>query len=211
VNQDLRAVVCYGDSNTWGSDPGTGLRFPHELRWTSVVGHELGPTFDVIAEGLGGRTAGFDDPTGPGRNGRTHLLACLWSHAPLDAVVVMLGTNDLKSFFNASAAEIALGIEMLIVMITESVVGPAGSSPRILVVAPPPLGKLPSEARGWGFAGRRGESRLLARAIGTVAERQGAMFLDAGTIIESSPLDGVHLDADAHRTLGIEIARRLRD
>ena len=209
MSRDLRAIVCYGDSNTWGSDPGMPGRLTHGLRWTTVLRHEVGPDYDVISEGLGGRTAGFDDPALPGRNGRDHLLACLWSHAPIWAVVIMLGTNDTKAVFHASATDIAHKIEDLVILIKEQVPGPDDTLPRILIVAPPPLGPLSRSGGSWDTAGVD-ESLLLAQAYHDVAERHGTLFLDAATIIESSRLDGVHLDADAARMLGVNVAQQLR-
>jgi lysophospholipase L1-like esterase len=204
-----RVVVCYGDSNTWGSDTATGERQPLAQRWTSVLARELGPGFQVIAEGLGGRTTVFDDPAMPGRDGSAFLLPCLWSHAPIDTVVVMLGTNDTKAVFGATADAIAAGMERLVAMIREEIAGADGTVPGVLVVAPPPLGELARGSGFWDEAGIR-ESRRLAAAYRGVAERHGAMFLDAGAVIASSAIDGVHIDVADLRILGTSVARRLR-
>ena len=69
----------------------------------------------VIEEGLGGRTTVSDDPIeGAEKNGKTYLYPCLMSHRPLDVVVIMLGTNDLKARFNKTAWEIAAGVGVLV-------------------------------------------------------------------------------------------------
>nr|MDQ3302571.1 hydrolase [Actinomycetota bacterium] len=89
----MKTVLCYGDSNTWGSNPETGERFAPHVRWPGVLAWELGDGFCVIEEGLPGRTTVRDDPIeGAHKNGRTYLRACLESHKPLDLVTVMLGT-----------------------------------------------------------------------------------------------------------------------
>ena len=96
-----RDVLCYGDSNTYGTIPASEGRFPRDVRWPGVLADELGAGWHVIEEGLGGRTTVFDDPILPDRNGRRYLMPCLLSHAPLHAVVISLGTNDLKARFAA--------------------------------------------------------------------------------------------------------------
>lgn len=93
----MKTVLLYGDSNTWGYVPGSsGERFPYELRWPTVLQRELGDEWLVVPEGLSGRTATIDRPDSEGRNGLPYLLPCLHSHAPLDAVVIFLGTNDVN-------------------------------------------------------------------------------------------------------------------
>jgi len=103
----VKRVLCYGDSNTWGYDPATRRRFAPDFRWTGVLANRLGPDHLVIEEGLNGRTTRWDDPIEPGRNGLALLRPCLDTHEPLDLVIVMLGTNDLKRRFNVTASDIA--------------------------------------------------------------------------------------------------------
>jgi lysophospholipase L1-like esterase len=93
----MRTLVCFGDSNTWGYIPGSGgKRFPREQRWPVLLQERLGDAWEVIAEGLGGRTATFDRPDSEGRSGLPYLLPCLHSHEPVDLVVIFLGTNDVN-------------------------------------------------------------------------------------------------------------------
>jgi lysophospholipase L1-like esterase len=97
VAEPARTLVCFGDSNTWGYVPGSdGERFPRELRWPVVLQRLLGEEWEVIAEGLSGRTATVDRPDSEGRNGLPYLLPCLLSHSPVDTVVIFLGTNDVN-------------------------------------------------------------------------------------------------------------------
>lgn len=91
-----------------GYEPASGQRFAENVRWTGVLASMLGPDFRIIEEGLNARTTAFDDPVeGLHKNGRAYLLPCLESHAPLDLVIIMLGTNDLKQRFRLPASDIA--------------------------------------------------------------------------------------------------------
>ena len=113
----MKTIVCYGDSNTYGYNPENGFRYEYEERWTTILQKELKDSAIVIPEGLNGRTTSFEDELRPGRNGATYLDPCLHSHGPIDLVVLMLGTNDLKIRFQATPTDIGKGIDRLIKMI----------------------------------------------------------------------------------------------
>lgn len=205
-----QTILCYGDSNTYGYVAETTGRFPRDIRWPGVLEQTLKQGFVVIEEGLPGRTTNWDDPFDVGRNGRTYLLPCLLSHAPIDLVVFMLGTNDLKRYFHVTAPEIALGVGTLAEMARCSGSGPAGEPPAVLIVTPAPLGEATKRSGLWGFGAAREESEQMAGHYGTLAETRGYPIFDAGTVASASPVDGVHLDADSHRRLGIALASEVR-
>ncbi|CAN5807696.1 SGNH/GDSL hydrolase family protein [soil metagenome] len=206
-----RTIVCYGDSNTHGADPASESRFPPEVRWPGVMRKGLGAGYAVIEEALGGRTTVWDSPLAPGRNGRDYLLPCLWSHAPLDLVIIMLGTNDLKTVHGVSANEIASGAGVLVDLARQSLAGPDRTPPAVLLVAPMPLGPTTDRSELWGFGAAREESGRLGSLYRLVARMKGAHFLDAGEVVETSPLDGVHLDEQAHARLGAALADAVRE
>ena len=204
----MRTVLCYGDSNTWGSDPETGDRFAPDVRWPGVLARGLGEGFRVIEEGLPGRTTVRDDPIeGAHKNGRTYLRACLESHKPIDLVALMLGTNDLKERFGASASDIAQGAASLAEEILRSGCGPAGGAPAVLLISPPPVGRLTEMAEMFGGSAKK--SARFAGHYRHFAGQSGCEFLDAGAVIASSDLDGIHLEADEHRKLGEAVAARI--
>ncbi len=135
----MKTILCFGDSNTWGFDPASitapfPSRHPHDVRWTGVLAATLGAGYRVIEEGQNGRTTVHEDPHVIGRKGREYLTPCLESHKPIDLVILMLGTNDLKSTFNVPPGEIANGANALAKMILTSETGPANKPP------PPPVG-----------------------------------------------------------------------
>jgi lysophospholipase L1-like esterase len=211
-----RTVLCYGDSNTWGRAvvPRPDDRYAHDERWPGVARAVLGPDWTVIEEGLPGRTTVHDDPVeGAARNGRTYLLPCLLSHRPLDVVVIMLGTNDLKARFNSSAFDIAEGVGALVNIVRTAGAGRNQGVPEIVAVAPPPiLKRLPDHADM--FAGGHEKSLGLAKHFRAMAKREGVRFFDAGSAIKSSKVDGFHLEPEAHarlgRALAVEIAKAAR-
>ncbi len=206
----MTTIVCFGDSNTHGMDPVSGERIPREVRWPGVLREQLGPGHEVIEEGLNGRTTVLDDPASPGRAGAAYLGPCLWSHAPVDVVVIMLGTNDLKTRFGCDAPTIADGAGHLVALARRSLAGPGETPPGVLLVAPPPLGVVTEHSELWGFGTGVETSRQLARLYSLVARDAGCAFLDAGRHCAVSPDDGVHLDAAAHRRLGEAVAEAIR-
>lgn len=207
-----RIVLAYGDSNTHGTVPMAELedtgRFGASERWPGVCAAALGAGWRVIEEGLPGRTTVHADPIeGAYKNGLAFLPAVLETHRPVDLVVLMLGTNDLKQKFNVPPVEIGESIGLLLETLARSTMGPAGAPPRVLLVAPAPVDEL--GCLGEMFTGAAEKSRRLAPLYAARAARHGADFLDAGTVIAVSPVDGIHFDADAHAALGRAIAEKI--
>ena len=204
----MRNILYYGDSNTWGFDPVDGTRFPYEARWTSICAGLLGSEFNCIPAGMNGRTTVFDDPIKPLRNGYEEIDHELQSHKPLDLVVVMLGTNDLK--FTDSKGS-AAGLEQLVQRILSANERFRFSSPvfldepAVLILSPVHLNA------SFGTSGYDdvAESRLLAEHYREVAEKHDLHFMSAADIAWPSETDGVHLDKEAHRRLGESIAGKI--
>jgi lysophospholipase L1-like esterase len=206
----MRVILCYGDSNTWGFDPVTKDRFSPADRWTGVLAQMLGPGYRVIEEGLSGRTTVWDDPVeGLHKNGRNYLLPCLESHMPLDLVVLMVGTNDLKKRFSVSAFDIAASAGQLIGIIQISASGIGGGAPRVLLVAPPPVGRISDYAEMFDDA--EGKSAKFSDYYRLTSQEYGCDFLDAGQFIQSSDIDGIHFEIDQHHRLGQAVASAVRE
>lgn len=207
-----RTILLFGDSNTHGTMPmpdlGFGGRFDRDERWAGRLARLL-PDWEVIAEGHPGRTTVHDDPVeGAHRNGLTVLPALLESHKPLDLVLVMLGTNDLKERFSVNACDIALSLERLVRVILSSGSGPGNGAPGVLLVAPPPIREVGCLAGM--FAGGAAKSDALADEIEAASRRVGVPFLDAGKLVTVSPIDGIHYDAEANPVLAEAFAAAIR-
>ena len=209
----MTTIVCFGDSNTYGTPgmPGPDFwgRFGPAERWPGVMRAALGAGFDVIEEALPGRTTVHDDPIeGRDRNGLTALPIMLGSHRPIDLVIVMLGTNDLKARFSVTPADIAASVGVLGRAVQASPAGPDGRAPKVLVVAPSLIEEV--GFLGQMFAGGAAKSRELGPAFAAVAKRFGVPCLDAAPIIRVDPTDGIHLHADQHAILGRAVAEAAR-
>jgi lysophospholipase L1-like esterase len=201
-----RTVLCFGDSNTYGSVPGElGGRFAPDVRWPGVLARELGDGWHVIEEGMPGRTTVFDDPLSPYRRGADYLQPCLASHAPLDVVVIFLGTNDLKARFAAGASDIAAAVGVLAQTVLESRSGTGGAAPRVLLLGLPRLGA----PLGPEFSGADQKAADLPRYLAQEAATLGVELLDLADAVTFSRVDGFHLDPEGHAAIGEAVARRL--
>lgn len=205
----MKRILCFGDSNTWGYDPSTQDRFDRDVRWAGVLRNTLGADYEVIEEGLNGRTTVWDDPIEGYKCRKDYLIPCLETHRPLDLVIIMLGTNDLKKRFSLSAFDIAQGAGVLVRLVQQSAAGRAGAAPAVLLLAPPAVAKLT-----WFdqmFEGAEVKSQKLGFYYRQVAEELGCAFLDTATVIISSDLDGIHFEAAEHRKLGEAVAQQVRE
>ena len=206
----MKRILCYGDSNTWGYDPVAKDRFGDDIRWTGVLRKTLGSGYTVIEEGLNGRTTVWDDPIEGYKNGREYLIPCLDTHNPLDMVIIMLGTNDLKKRFSLSAFDIAEGAKILVKTVRQSQAGRAGNAPPVLLLAPPPTTTL-SQDFTWMFEGAESKSVKFPEQFSRVAKELNCAFLDTATVVVSSKADGIHFEADQHQRLGRAIAAKVRE
>jgi lysophospholipase L1-like esterase len=181
------------------------------VRWTGVLARELGEGFRIIEEGQNGRTTVHDDPFALVRNAKAVLPALLESHKPLDLVVLMLGTNDLKNVFGVSPSEIAAGAKILVQTVLGSDAGLAAKPPRLLLMCPPTIGQLSHlpdlEAK---LTDAQARSQQLPKHYEAVAATLGCAYLNTQEIITPSPVDGIHLDAAAHQKLGKAVAEKIK-
>lgn len=213
----MKTILCYGDSNTWGFNYRTGGRFSLEERWPNIMQQQLGGGFHVIEEGLNGRTAGHDGPDDDlpeSRNGRKALISCLRSHYPLDLVLIMLGTNDLKAKFSMTADGIAKDVSVLVKMARKDLFLHQGYEPKILLAAPVLIAPSIEASPFWEeFGGKRAlpTSAALADALRRTAERCSCSFFNAAESAEANPIDAIHLSRESHRSFGMAVAQKVRE
>ena len=222
-------ILCFGDSNTygWKASPGApASRYPSSVRWTGRLAALLGPEWEVVEEGLGGRTlqdrmtegSGIPVP-GAGLSAAEYLPPCLLSHLPLDIVVIMLGSNDMKAVLRRSEHDIAEGMARL----ADTVLHLPWQGlldyphPELMIVSPPFIGERKMRLSGERYAGAPEKSRLLAGLYRSVADRCGAAFLDAATVLAGEPYgeahgeDGMHLSEEDHAGLAAAVWEMVKE
>jgi lysophospholipase L1-like esterase len=207
----MKSIMCFGDSNTWGFNPENGNRYRYEERWTSVLQKALGDNYLVIPEGFNGRTTALTDPIIKCRNGLKVLPSIIGSHYPIDLLVIMLGTNDTKTFFRQPVDAIGRGIESLVVAACGKGYGGENADPEILIVSPAPVTGGDRKRAAFDirqFAGdAMAKSRELALEYEERAKTMQCAFFDAAQVAAVSPIDGVHLTRESHKALGVALAK----
>lgn len=210
-------VLCFGDSNTYGTcrrvpgvvgtltrDPDY-VRLNADRRWPGVLQRVLGSDYEVIEEGLNGRTTDLDEPGRPGLDGRSYFVPCLLSHCPLDVVVIMLGGNDLKPGYGRTPKAIAEALGRYVDDIAANAADRRGGVPVTVLVGPTPVADTAPEYRD--LVGDNPDPQLAARSrqlteeIHRVARQRGVPYAAAAEVAEPGE-DGIHLDMASHSRLG---------
>ena len=207
-----KRILCYGDSNTYGYIP-TGGRYDEHTRWPMRMQRLLGESYAVIEEGFNGRTCVFDDPVEGGfKSGVQYLPPCLMTHNPLDAVLIMLGTNDTKVRFGMTPMTIGQSMMQLVRTAKQFAVNEAGKSARVVIVAPPLILDNLMQTRHAECFGEQAiaVSRGLSREYRRISKLMRCDFFDAGPYAQVSPLDAVHMTAEGHLRLAEAMAEYVK-
>ena len=207
----MKTILCYGDSNTYGLKSDLQTRYPREVRWTGILQKMLGEEYYVIEEGLGGRTTFWDDPVEDYKNGKKYLLPCLDSHKPLDLVIIMLGTNDLKTRFSVSAFDVSVAMENLVKTILKSDAGIDFQAPQVLLVTPVPIHSVNNPDLDQMLAGAEEKSKMLAPYYEEIAKRNQIHYLNPEGMIEVNDVDGIHYTEKGHRQMAEMMVEKIRE
>lgn len=214
---EQKSILCYGDSLTWGWIPteegSPTRRYSRESRWPGAMAKQLGEGYLVIEEGLSARTTSADDPNDPRLNGSQYLPSAIASHLPLDLVIIMLGTNDTKPFFNRTPYDIAYGMAKLVGQVLSSGggVGTLYPAPRCLVIAPPPLTPIPHPYFEGMFGGGHEKTAELGRQYKQMAHFMKVDFLNAGDFITTDGCDGIHFTVQNNLDLAKAVAGKVKE
>ena len=205
----MKTILCYGDSNTFGYMPLSGMRYPRDVRYPGRLQELLGDEYTIIEEGCSGRTTIHDDPIDGWKNGLDYLKPCLHSHKPIDLVILMLGSNDLKYSFHLTAEQIAKGAGVLVNVIKEFTAERQGYIPKIILVSPPEIGKGIKTSPFYGafYEDAIEESKQFPKYYKEVADSKGCIFFDAAKYIYPSDEDSLHLTPEGHRVLAEELSK----
>lgn len=203
----MKNILAFGDSLTWGADAASGGRHPFECRWPNALQAVLGDDVRVFAEGLNGRTTIFDDySVSTERNGAKALPSLLATHEPLDLVIILLGTNDMRKHICGNAAGSAMGINRLIRIVKGFDYKPGHNVPKILIISPPKVTLGEDELFNHVMDGAVELSAEYAAAYQVICEREGVHFFDAASVVDVDPIDGVHLTKQNTQALGQALA-----
>lgn len=208
INPNAKRILCYGDSLTWGYRPNSNHeRLPPNIRWTGQLQSLLGESSEIIEEGLNGRTLNSEDPrTGKeGRNGAKTLISILDTHDPIDLVLLMLGTNELKDAFDTSIEDIARIVEekyVKVILNRESQY--RGTSPSLLLISPPRIDLTKGYAKQ-RYSNSQDRCELLERYYEDIAKKNTCEFLKSSDIVIPGE-DGVHIDEENHKKLAMAMS-----
>lgn len=203
----MKNILCFGDSNTYGLRPDNGDRYTSDIRWTGILSKKLASRdYRIIEEGLCGRTTVFEDSTRIGRNGSLYLPVFLESHYPVDTVVLMLGTNDCKTIYNASSTVIGRGIEILLKQIRAF-----KDDMEIILISPIHLGEKVWQKEYDPEFNQQSvvTSKELKAVFQRLAEEYDCKFLAASDVAEPSETDQEHMDEKSHELLAGAIFEKL--
>lgn len=209
----MMRIMFFGDSNTWGYRPDNGLRYAINERFTGILKQKL-PDDEIIEEGLNGRTFVLHDPYCDYASGEAALPYLLKSHMPLDLIVIMLGTNDLKHQFQLSAEVISRGAKVLIRMIKNPYLNEKYPVPKILLVSPIHLHEKIGQLEGSWFDYGKEEyekSTHLAKYLKEIAEAYDCEFMDASKFAKASSIDGMHMEKEDHALLAQAFKEKINE
>lgn len=214
----MKRILIFGDSNTWGYishtfDPKSffAKRFMVEATWPGVIATSLGQDYEIIIEGLPGRTISMNDNLQPEVNGKIYFWPCLLSHRPLDMIIIMLGTNDLKIEYGASIKAITSQLGSLCELALGNGIGQNGEDPTILILTPPQLGNLTDPLFSSSYLGLNQSLSGLNKSYSDFALKNGFEFFDTSFIIPGPDTDGIHFDLKDHKQLGEALTKKIRN
>ena len=208
----MKNILCFGDSNTWGYDPSTHTRFPKNIRWTGVLQKLLGSNFNVVEEGLNGRTTNVDEREEHGlgyfranRSALDLLSVTIETNSPIDLIIVMLGTNDLKTNFNQSSELIAQNMKS----VCESIINnDYFLSKSIILVAPTHINENSPNLLD-SFVGTTKASQSFSDSYKKISDDLNLQFLDASKYVRTNQIDGLHWDKNQHTDFGNAIFNKI--
>lgn len=206
-------ILCYGDSNTWGHNPKDGNRLDENNRWPRILQKMLGDSYEIIEEGLCGRCASFIDSVKPYRHGISTLKMTLEIHQPIDLVILMLGTNDLKNCFSPNVVAVSNGIkEMVQIIKNEYTYNKHMKVPKILIISPIYIHEnyVNVERTSNQFDEHSIEvCKKLASYYEDIANQYDCMFMNAAEYAQASSIDCLHMDGKNHEKLAKGIYQKL--
>lgn len=205
----MKRILCYGDSNTFGYKPDRSGRFNENIRWTGLLSKSLKDDFIIIEDGLCGRTTALDDPFCAGRNGLKSIENSVKSNSPINLLIIMLGTNDLKHIYGMTAKKIAENCGSIIDKALDSCEN--SDSMRVLLISPILLGEDILSLNTTYNTQSVSASHSLAKEFEALSKEKNCYFLAAENYAKASAADCEHMTASEHKKLAIAIEEKIRE
>ena len=209
----MKNILCFGDSNTWGYDPSTQTRFSKDIRWTGVLQQLLGSKYNIIEEGLNGRTTNVNEKKDHGlgyfrpfRSAMDLLSVLIETNSPLDLIIVMLGTNDLKTNFNQSSEMIAKNMRL----VCESIIdNDYFQSKSIILVSPTHINEESPNLLD-SFIGTTQASQSFSNSYRKISDDLNLYFVDASESVKTNKIDGLHWDSKQHSDFANSLFNKIK-
>ena len=205
----MKKAFFYGDSNTYGYDPAgfMGGRYPREERWTTILQDNLSQTWEVLADGMPGRSlpsTGYE---------WDYLRSVLREVTPLDLFAVMLGSNDILGTLRPNAEKTAAKMNDFVSFVTDF----TGEATQFLLIAPPRI-ELREESYSASYVrGDKSYAQIyfeqgekLAEYYEDLAGYRGILFADASKWELDFAYDGVHLSERGHALFAQKMTEVMR-
>jgi lysophospholipase L1-like esterase len=177
---NIKRIMVFGDSNAYR--PGNSKK-----SWPKLLEAKDPLHFIVFNESCDGRTTRYDIGE---CNGLSVIAEKLAVYKPLDYVVVLLGTNDVKNKYGPpNSAEIAEGMSRIFEIIKNQT---DGTKPILLT--PPPLGNVNSGE----LAGAQPRIPSVAVEYRQLSKNRNVPLIDIYSILEVNTdleADMIHLNA----------------
>lgn len=204
-------ILCFWDSLTWGYIPGSAhQRFSEDIRFPKVLQKLLGKDFEIIEEGLNSRTLVNEDtrPWKEGRNGSQYIIPCLDTHDPLDLVILMLGTNELKYKFQNSTEKIGELLETHFIKIIHNRKSQFQNKyPQVLIISLPLINEKTNYAKE-RYIWWHEKSKKLKKIYHNIAKTNNCYFIDASELTVGE--DWVHLTEESHKKLANKLNNKIK-
>lgn len=213
-------ILCFGDSNTFGISPLDGKRLSEYERFPTLLKQQLAEQCHVIEAGQPNRTLVKNLAFTGDKSGIKYLKPYLEEHK-LDAIIIQLGTNDLKARFALTPKQIAEGLEQLIMSIKafyRQVINhelshqkqknqKPSNQPLIIILSPPKVFEVGQYQKVYKDAEQK--SKALGLHFMQVAKKYGCEFLDCYPLVEPCKSEGIHIPKSGHKKLANELYKLL--
>jgi len=202
----MKKILIYGDSNVWGDNFLVGKRIPEEKQWPNILQSQIVKYYKIIQEGLPGRLAGNEEQEKKYKNGKDTFLAIFRTSAPVDKIIIMLGTNDLQKKYNRNAQEIIEDLKWYKNILKEEFSEEDnqmkyfanGKFPEIIYILPIPFDY--KENAKEIFNKKSEEER---QKICNYFKNEAEIYIDIPEI--SLFKDGIHLDYEGHKQIAAKV------